>query len=156
MGPWALVREEGVDRPPRVDRQGVMANLQQLGEWSNDKGVWEAASVHPAKKPPHTEHFTQLVPKRLHSEFVNFGAYDTIEIEFENVLPSHDEIVMKQVWLAPLHSDTKHLLFTHLIKPDAFEAHYNALREQDMLNLPAVKVDLRNVSQSKLRKMQRL
>ena len=118
----------------------VIADGEQLGEWSTPIGLWTAAGI-PAKisAATHTPTLVAIVPRKLHQSVVNLSAFKRVQIEFEQV-PLADEIAVTQCWIAPLNPKSKLLLFTNFYPADVFVKDYEQWKERDPLKLPTMKV----------------
>lgn len=122
--------------PSEFGKFRVIADGVQIGNWA--MGTWEAACVRNA--PQHSPLFMQLIPKKHSSKFINFNAYKSIQIEFEEMPVKNDEILVKQVWVAPLNPKSKRLLYTHYFPPEVFVQHFDEIKSKDPFDFATLKV----------------
>jgi hypothetical protein len=112
---------------------------RQIGHNSVD-GIWYAKSVEDKeRRETHTHTMLKVLPKNVRDNFINLSAYKEVWLEFTEV-PADDEVKVDTCWIAPVHSKSKKLVFTHFFPRDIFVENFDKLREQDPLKLPAVKI----------------
>ncbi len=113
---------------PNAPRYRLIADGQQLGAPSDDRGAWFADTI-PANRPALEPCIDALIPKRDKNTFINLAAFRRIKLVFDSVPPEHD-LELKQVWIVPISAETHRPVYpSTFLPPQFFADNYDQIRK---------------------------